>query len=378
MLILLILLFALHAMIHVVGFLKWWKLAPVSQISGHTLVPLSEVTGRLFGSVWLVALVLLLAAAVLRIKRHDAWWRMALFGVGLSQSLIILAWADAKFGTIANVLILIPVVVAGAHARFSRRIDGEVQTLFTRQSKVRPPVVQREELDRLPLPVKEWLESCGAVGLERAHTVRLTQRGDLRTGPNQPFMHARAQQYFGVDEPGFIWKVETTMMKIIPITGCDRYFGGEGETLIKVASLVNVADGKDEKIVLGAMLRFLGEIVWFPSAALSSYIDWESMDETHAKATMRHGGREVSAEFAFDQRGRVTSIRADRYFQGGPEAKLTPWVVHMTTWHVMRGVEVPVRGNVVWKLPSGDFEFYQWEILDIETNRRELYPALQA
>jgi Family of unknown function (DUF6544) len=63
----------------------------------------------------------------------------------------------------------------------------------------------------------------------------------------------------------------------------------------------------------GAELRFLAEIVWLPSAALSPYVEWEAIDVTSAKATMRHRGVPVSAVFYFDERGRFSRLTADRY-----------------------------------------------------------------
>ena len=53
--------------------------------------------------------------------------------------------------------------------------------------------------------------------------------------------------------------------------------------------LVNV-DAKGKEIDQGALLRYLGEIVWVPSAALSDYITWEEMDSTTARATMSYEG----------------------------------------------------------------------------------------
>jgi hypothetical protein len=41
---------------------------------------------------------------------------------------------------------------------------------------------------------------------------------------------------------------------------------------------------------------------------------------------------------------------------------------------VIRGVEVPVAGNVTWKLPAGDFDYYRWEILDIEYDPEPAQP----
>ena len=88
---------------------------------------------------------------------------------------------------------------------------------------------------------------------------------------------------------------------------------------------------------------------------------------------MRHAGVTASAVFAFDERGRFASLTADRYMsaEGGP--RLEKWVIPVTEWRTIRGIEMPVRGNAVWKLAAGDFDYYRWEILDVEVNHPALY-----
>lgn len=189
-------LLALHAAIHFLGFLKWSKLATLAQLSGRTLVPLSAAGDRVFALLWLIALVALLAAAALRVIKHDSWWTLALGGALLSQCLVIFSWPDAKFGTIANMLILVPVLIAAAHARFSGQIDSEIRTLLAESSSSPPAVVERSELQDLPVRVRWWLEASGIVGRERIRTVRLKQRGELRTSPDGAWLPAQAEQYF--------------------------------------------------------------------------------------------------------------------------------------------------------------------------------------
>jgi hypothetical protein len=188
-------------------------------------------------------------------------------------------------------------------------------------------------------------------------------------------MPARAEQYFSVDPPGFVWVVDTTAMGIIPVAGRDKYVRGHGNMLIKAASLVNLVNAADPKIDQGSMLRFLGEIIWFPSAALSSKIGWEPIDATSARATLSDGRTSVSAVFSFDERGRVLGLRAERYLGGGAEAKLTPWVVSCSEWRTFEGIQVPSRGDVGWILSSGTFSYYRWEITDLQFNRLGPYPG---
>lgn len=360
-----------HAAIHLLGFVKPWKLAAVPQLSGRTLVPLPDGAMRVVGVAWLVAALLLGAAAVMLLVGSAAWWKVALAGMVLSQVLIVLQWSDAKAGTVPNAMVGVAVLVAAASASFGAASEAQAHALFARAGSA--SVVTVAELEGLPPPIKRWMRASGVVGHERAETVRLLQRGEMRTSPDGAWMPTEAEQYFTTAEPGFVWKADVTMARALPIAGRDSYQGGHGRMLIKAASLVPVVDATGPKIDQGSLLRFLGEMMWFPSAALRPYIRWEPVDDTEARATMTWEGVTASALVAIDERGRPVRFSAERYRGSGDDATLDRWVVPCTEWKVVRGIEIPVRGEVTWRLASGDFTYYRWEILDVEQNVRALY-----
>lgn len=368
----LLLVLALHGAIHLLGFLRWSGLARVPQLSAKTLMPLSNAGSRVFAVAWLTALVVFFVAGTLVLLKRDAWGSVAVFGVILSQALIVLAWRDAKAGTVANLIILIPALIAIAHGRFVTGVEREVREILA-DAEVHASHVTEDELSELPQSVRVWLTTSRVVGRDRAQLVRLRQEGELRTTKDGPWMPARAEQYFTVDPPTFVWKVETSMLGFLPISGRDRYANGKGAMRIEAGSLVPVVDVANEKIDQGAMLRFLGEIVWFPSAALSPNISWVEESPTSARATMRHAGREVGATFSFDDRGRITTLRAPRYLGGDESAKLERWRVSCREWAIVRGVQIPVAGDVAWDLEAGEFVYYRWRIVDVEENVRGLY-----
>jgi len=62
------------------------------------------------------------------------------------------------------------------------------------------------------------------------------------------------------------------------------------------------------------MVRYLAEIVWFPSAALNDYIHWEQIDSTTAKATMTYVRITSSGLFKFDMDVNAISFEAKRYY----------------------------------------------------------------
>jgi hypothetical protein len=294
-------LLALHGLLHILG-VQWGKAA-----------------GSLWGAAWLVLLV----AALMRLRDHPLWWMVAGVGLLLSQGLIISAWSSARAGTLLNLVLAAPVIVAAGQHLFHQRSDRLTSELL-REAPAAGALVTSEEVAPLPPPVRRWLESAGVVGRPRVRTVALEQQGQLRTAPDGPWLPARAHQWFTVDRPGFLWTVDLTM-KGVPVVGRDSYRDGRGRMLIAGAGLVKIVDGRGPKIDQGSLLRYLGEIIWFPSAALAPYLRWEPIDAGSARVIMSYGGATGSAVFTFDQQGRMREMTADRYMGSGPGATLERW-----------------------------------------------------
>jgi hypothetical protein len=367
----LVALLVVHGLLHLLGFVQAWHFALLPQLSGATLFTLSESFSKLVGTVWLLVCGLFLASAVALAVQSQCWWRLGMLAVISSELLIIYAWPDAKAGTLVNLLLVLPLLASAAHASFDRQTALSVSSLWSNMSA--PSVVLPEELAALPPPVRRWLESAGVVGRARAQTLRLEQTGWMRTSPKSAWMPAKAAQYFNVEEPGFVWAVELRMKGWLPIVGRDSYLAGRGRMLIKPLSLVSVVDASDEKIRQGTLLRYLGEMVWFPSAALSPYLHWESIDDQTAKVTMQYRGASGSAVFSFNALGRVVNVSAKRFMNSGPSAKLEQWSIPLHEWQNLGGVVIPVAGDVTWKLATGDFTYYRWRVGEVEYNRPQLY-----
>jgi hypothetical protein len=364
------LLVLLHALLHLLGFVKAFGIAPVPGLGGRTLVPLSAAGEKGVGLLWLVACVLLVAAAALLALGRERWWMVGAGGIALSQLLVVNAWPDAKAGTVVNALLAVTIVVAAAGSRFDRETRAAVARLYARVPAT-APIVTADELGPLPAPVRRWLVGAGIVGRPRVRTARLEQGGSMRTTPDGPWMAVRAEQHFTVDEPAFVWSVDLRMKRLLPVAGRDTYTGGRGRMLVALGALVPVARGEGPKADQGTLLRYLAESVWFPSAALARQISWTPIDDRRARATMSHGGVTASADFHFDEAGRLTLLSADRYKGTEPEARPERWEVSVTAWGRPGGLLVPVRGTIVWKLADGDFEWFRWEITRLEYDRPE-------
>ncbi len=344
----LIALLAVHGLIHVLGF--------------------ARNRGAL-GGAWLVAASLLVVAAVLATLRVPWWW-VAAAGVVLSQVLVVRAWPEARVGTIANVVLAIAIAVAIAQARFDRVSHDQIAALLARVPPTAGAVVERRELATLPPPVARWLDAAGVVGRPRPRMVRLRQRGAMRTAIDQPWMAATAEQYFSIDQPGFVWTTSMRLKRVLPIAGRDHYADGRGRMLITTAG-VPVVDASGPKLDEGALQRFLGELVWFPAAALAPYVAWSPIDAHTARATMTYRGVSASVELTFDDADRVVRLEADRYLGGDADARRERWRIPITAWGRFDGITVPTAGEVTWQLATGEFSYYRWQITALEYDRRE-------
>lgn len=368
----------LHAVIHLLGFVRFLNPAAISGMTGRTLFswPLGE---RMAGWFWLIAALLLAAAAALFIAKISWWWIVGLVGLLLSQLLIVQAWPDAKFGSVPNLLLLVAIVLAGAASRFESETDRTVNAMYASGAATPSPSASiddagEEVISALPPPVQRWLRYSGALERPIPRGVLLTQRGQLRTDPKGAFMPAEAEQYFRTDEPGFVWQVHVTMARVVPVLGRDSYLDGRGRMLIRAGGLVSLVDAQGPEIDQGTLLRYLGEIVWFPGAALRPYLTWHAIDDHRAEATMTHGGVSASAVLEFDAEGRMKEMTAQRFLGAGAEAKLTDWVVTADQWGQFEGVLIPTRGEVSWDMQSGRFTYYLWEITHLEYDPAAMSP----
>ena len=112
------LLLAVHGLIHAFGFVKAFAISDLKQ--------LTQSIPRSFGFLWLSACILLVIAAVMFAFRNINWMWLALIGILVSQALIIYFWQDAKFGTVANVMIFFGIIMEFASSGYYSRYQHDV------------------------------------------------------------------------------------------------------------------------------------------------------------------------------------------------------------------------------------------------------------
>jgi hypothetical protein len=144
--------------------------------------------------------------------------------------------------------------------------------------------------------------------------------------------------------------------------------------VIKQLALLPVVNTKSGmEIDQSTMVRFMAEMIWYPSAALNDYIKWEGIDSHSARATMTWQGVKASMVFHFNDQGDLVSNVAPRYQEVNGNYVLHDWGGIAREYRDFNGIRIPNKSDVVWKYKTGDFNWLQIEVTDIDFNQPGLY-----
>jgi len=351
----------LHGTIHIMGFLKGFKIAQISNLQ----IDISPVSGIF----WLIAFLLFALSATGFALGKDFWLYFAVPALIISAYLVISTWIDAKYGMIPNAIILFVALVSLSSCSINKMIARETEEILDAAKISDPVIITKTDIQELPAPVQQWMRSTGIIGKPAINNARVCQKALMKMKPEQQdWQTAEAEQYTTMSPPAFVWTVNMKMAPLIKIRGRDKFVAGKGEMLIKLISLINVVNEKGSRMDESTIQRFLGELVWFPSVALSPYISWEAIDDTSAKATMTYKETTGSGTFYFNENGDFVKFVALRFMGNKPDAKRYPWVLTVEDYAVFEDINVPSKMKATWKLDKGDWTWLDLEITSIEYN----------
>jgi hypothetical protein len=359
------LLLALHGAIHLLGFAKGMALADVEALKQ----PISRVGGAL----WLAAAVLFLSAAVLLLAAPGRWWIPAVPALLLSQGLIVGAWSDARFGTLANLVILVPLAVTllgMAPWSLAAEYGREVAMRPAAPAAAPDDLVTEADLAPLPAPVRQYLRRAGVVGRPHVRGFQARFRGRIRNGIDAPWMDFVAVQRTVVDPPSRLFLIDAARAGI-PFQALHRFVGSQATMRVRVAQLVEVVNARGPEMNRSETVTFFNDLcILAPGALVDVPIRWEALDSTSVRATYTHGSQTVSAVLTFDARGDLAGfVSEDRYMSSDGKTYVKhPWSTPVGDPRDYAGGRLARTGAAIWKLPGRDFTYGEFVLESLTTD----------
>ena len=144
---------------------------------------------------------------------------------------------------------------------------------------------------------------------------------------------------------------------------------GKGSLMIKALSLFTVGNSAGKELDQGAMMRYLNEMMWFPSAFLGNNISFEPLDMHSARVTLNDLGKRVTATMYFDDEGKLINFVAPRYRDmGNNKFELENWSTPIREYGEFEGLKLPLKGSAVFNSKEGDLEYIDVTVTDLEHN----------
>ena len=352
-----------HGFIHLLGPTKAFGWAAVPQLRS----PISPMGGVL----WLIAAVLLVGAAVGFAVGARGWWWFGLPGLMLSQVLITLSWSDAKFGTIANLVIAIPLVLLGIDARpssFRSRFARDRDALLARPERP-APVVTQADLASLPLLMQTYLRRVDAIGRPRVRNLRVLFKAQMRSSAKSPWMQSTATQYEFFDPPARLFYMDATRSGV-PLNVFHRYVDSAATFQVRIASLFPMVDKSGPVLTRAETVTLMNDIVVMaPAAVLDLPFTWETVGERSLRATFTNAGHSVSAVLSFSADGDLVGFLSnDRTQEDALGLHNVPWSTPISGYREVDGIRIGALGDADWVETSGAWTYGKFEIRSIAYN----------
>jgi len=275
--------------------------------------------------------------------------------------------------TVLLVLVALILVLATTVLLAGARWRSATAALVGRLHDTSPPeneaAYSSSELADLPAPVARYLGAVLRDGQRIPRRARIEQRGTFAVKPTpdgwRPFS---AVQHFAARPAGFVWDARIGMAPGLDFLVRDAFVDGTGSmygTVMGAVPVVNVQGTPD--IAAGALVRYLAEAVWMPTALLPSHgVSWAALDDTSARATLTAGGTTVSLDFFFGADGLVERIYTPARGRDVKGTSVpTPWEGRWFEYAERDGVRVPTRGEVAWILSEGRVPYWRGEITNV-------------
>lgn len=257
-------------------------------------------------------------------------------------------------------------VASANRLRFERQVLAEGRALAAKAAS-RGDLEGAVARSSLPAPVARYLDLAISGDRGSVRTVHIRHGGEMRTAPDKPAMTVRGYEVLVADPPGFVWWGRMRVAPGIWVDARDKLEDGKASMTIKAVSTITIGEVSGPELDEGAMLRILGEMAWLPTAFLDErYVTWSGIDETSARAKLRLGGREVSADFQFGKGGMPEQVSAERYRDVGGTSVLTPWIGRFRDYRDVGSLRVPFELDSTWVLETGPFTTLRFVVDSIE------------
>ena len=344
----------LHGLIHFMGFAKAFNYGSITQISREISKP--------SGMLWLLTVFLFITAGILFLVKKDAWIFIAFAAVIISQILLFTVWKEAKFGTIANIIILAAAVLSWGSYHFEKGYQNDVKDNLQRTNALKMDLLTETDLLPLPGPVQRYLKYAGVLNKPKLKNIRILFEGQMRE-KGKDFFPFTCEQYNFFDEPTRLFFMKAKM-KGFTVPGYHKYSNATATMDIRLFGFFPVVKrgGKDMDQAETVTL-FNDMCLMAPATLIDRRITWQAIDSNSAKATFTNHSITISAILYFNEKGQLVDfVSNDR------DVNHYSFSTPVSNYKTINGINSMTYGETTWHYPDGKFIYGKFNLKEVAYN----------
>lgn len=354
----------IHGLIHMMGFAKAYNSGNITRLSKDISKPV--------GIFWLITACFFIAATVFFLFKKESWPYIAILAAIISQLLIITVWKDAKFGTIANIIILLVAIATWGSQHFEAKFRDDVKANLQRTSPIQTDLLREADIQSLPQPVQKYLHYSGVVNLPKVKNIKIVFEGEMRDRGKDWFPF-RSVQYNFFDEPTRLFFMKAKMFGIT-VPGYHDYHQATAMMRVKLFGLFPVVQASGNEMNKAETVTLFNDMcLMAPASLIDKRIEWETIDSLSAKAAFTNGTNKITAILYFNEQGQLVNfISDDRYAIS--DMKQYRFSTPVKEYMLTNGRNSMKYGEAVWHYPEGEFVYGKFNLKSIEYNVADFKP----
>ena len=268
------------------------------------------------------------------------------------------SWADAKAGTIANVVLLFAVVHGwaaqgprGALAEYRRRAGDALALAAPRSADA----VTEADLARLPAMVSAYIRQSDALGRPHVATLRARFHGRIRGGPTKPWMTFTGEQVntYG-PQPSRLFLMDAELIGL-PIEVLHAFTTGTATMRVRALSLFTIVDAAGPEMDRAETVTIFNDMcILAPAALVDAPVTWQVLDDDHVRGSYTAGANTVTAELTFNDNHELIDFFSDDRTAVSTDGKtFTPqrWSTPISGYSDLAGARLGTVGECHWHAP---------------------------
>lgn len=348
----------LHGAIHFMGFGKAFQYGTITQLTRSISKP--------SGILWLLAALLFISTSILFLLNKESWPAIAIVAAILSQLLIITVWKDARFGTIANVIILLAAIASWGMINFESGFRRDVKSNLQHTTFTEHGLLTEADLQSLPAPVQNYLRYTGVVNQPKLKNVRIVFEGKMRDKGKEWFPFQSVQYNF-FDSPARLFFMKAKMFGMT-VQGYHNYGAAKASMDIRLFGLASIVKHKGGEMNKAETVTVFNDMcLMAPATLIDKRIQWEAIDATSSKAIFTNKDITISATLYFNDEGQLINFVSDDRTAVG-DMKQYRFSTPVKEYKVINGRHVPTYGEAIWHYPDGKFTYGKFHLKTIEYN----------